>query len=169
MPAQDSQPLAFAFVLVPIEGEDAPIGITGIPADGWLSLQHVFASADSQALFADLAHEIIVAAQDFAIHESPGGTSVAVQLAFDTGLVSISANSTGSPSAHTASRAYFGLEEGFVSAWFGEETSVRQAAHATVRIVGETPLSSFDLAESPAMAAFDRRLVSDRVYWRIPR
>ncbi len=167
--AQDSQPLSFAYVLVPVAGEDAPIRITGIPADGWLSLRHVVASADSQALFADLGHEIIVAAQDFTIHESNGGTSISVQLAFDNGLISIDANSTVSPSARIASSAYFGLGDGFFSAYFGEENSVRQAASATVRIVGETPLSPFDLAESPAMAAFDRRLVSDRVYWRIPR
>ena len=168
-PTQDSQPLSFAYVLVPVAGEDAPIGITGIPADGWLSLRHVVASADSHALFADLGHEIIVAAQDFTIHESNGGMSIAVQLAFDNGLISIDANSTVSPSARTASSAYFGLGDGFVSAYFGEENSVRQAASATVRIVGETPLAPFDLAESPAMASLDRRLVSDRVYWRIPR
>ncbi len=168
-PTQDSQPLSFAYVLVPVAGEDALIRITGIPADGWLSLQHVVASADSQALFADLGHEIIVAAQDFTIHESNGGTSIAVQLAFDNGLISIDANSTVSPSARIASSAYFGLGDGYFSAYFGEENSVRKAASATVRIVGETPLSPFDLAESPAMAAFDRRLVSDRVYWRIPR
>ena len=149
-PTQDSQPLSFAYVLVPVAGEDAPIRITGIPADGWLSLQHV-------------------AAQDFTIQESNGGTSIAVQLAFDNGLISIDANSTVSPSARIASSAYFGLGDGYFSAYFGEENSVRQAASATVRIVGETPLSPFDLAESPAMAAFDRRLVSDRVYWRIPR
>ena len=167
--AQDSPPLSFAYVLVPVVGEFAPIRITGIPADGWLSLQHVVASADSQALFADLGHEIIVAAHDFTIHESNGGTSIAVQLAFDNGLISIDANSTVSPSARTASSAYLGLGDGYVSAYFGEETWQRHAASATVRIGGETPLSPFDLAESPAWAALDRRLVSDRVYWRIPR
>lgn len=50
---RDSQALSFAYVLVPVIEETAPIGVTGVPADGWLSLLQFVASANSQALFAD--------------------------------------------------------------------------------------------------------------------
>lgn len=167
--ARDSEALAFAYVLVPVSGDNAAVGITRIDSDGWFSLLGAVASASSQALFEDFQLNVMVAAQDFMIDEASDETSISVRLTFDNGQVSIDANTIGSPSTHAASTAFLGSGDGFDFAYFGEEESLRYAASAAVRVVGETPLSPFDLPEAPAAITFDRGLVTDRVYWRVPK
>ena len=53
--ARNAQALSYAYILIPVSGDSAPIAITRIPADGWLSLQFAVASADSRALLANWA------------------------------------------------------------------------------------------------------------------
>ena len=163
--ARNAQALAYAYILIPVSGDSAPIAITRIPADGWLSLQFAVASADSRALLAQLGYNTIVAAQDFTIHAANGGASLTAQLTFDNGSISIEAKSIAGPSDRVASTALLARGDGYVSAYFGEEASQRYAASATVRIAGETPLPVSPDAQ--AVATLDRRLVSNRVYWRV--
>lgn len=91
--------------------------------------------------------------------------SIAVQLAFDNGAISMKAISIGGPSAHVASSAILATEDGYVSAYFGKEASERYVAAASVQIEGETPLPVS--LGAPAVVRFDRNLVSTRFYWRI--
>ncbi len=163
--ARNTPALSYSYVLIPVSGESAPIAITRIPSDGWLSVQYAIASADSRELFADFGYDVIVAAQDFTIEERTGGTALTVQLTFDSGYISIDANAAASPSARVASNALLGGGDAFVSAYFGEQSSQRYAASATVRVAGETPLGI--LPAVPAAVNLDRRLISNRVYWRI--
>ena len=139
-----------------------------MPSDGWFSLLRAVASENSQALFEDFHLDVVAAAQDFMIDEADDDTSISVQLTFDNGHISIDANTIGQSTTHAASTAFLGSGDGFDFAYFGEEASLRYAAFAAVRVVGETPLSPFDLPEAPAATTFDRGLVSDRVYWRVP-
>ena len=67
-----------------------------------------------------------------------------------------------------ARSAYLRDGQGFVSIYFGEEKSVSFAASASVRLEGETFLSGFDLSLEPIAVTFERRLVSDRIFWRLP-
>ncbi len=166
---RDSEALAFAYLLAPVSGDEAAVGITRIDNDGLFWLLGAVASANSQALFEDFQLDVMVAAQDFVIDEASDDTSVSVRLTFDNGHVSIDANTIGGPSAHAASTAFLGSGDGFDFAYFGEEASLRYAASATVIIVGDTPLAPFDLPAAPAQITFDRGLVSDRVYWRVPK
>ena len=164
--ARNAQALTYAYVLIPVSGDSAPIAITRIPAEGWLFLQYAVAGAQSPALFADLGYRLIVAAQDFTIHATNGVASFSAQLTFDNGSISIEGKSTAGPLARVASTALLASGDGYVSAFFGDEASQRYAAYATVRIAGETPLPV--PPDAQALAILDRRLVSNRVYWRIP-
>ena len=166
---RDSEALVFAYVLAPVSGDEAAVGITRVDSDGWFSLLGAVASANSQALFEGFQMDVIVAAQDFVIDEASDDTSVSARLTFDNGQVSIDANIIGGPSAHAASTAFLGSGDAFDFAYFGEETSLQYAASATVSVVGDTPLLPFDLPSAPSQITFDRGLVSDRVYWRVPR
>ena len=165
---RNSEALAFAYVLVPVSGDSAAVQITRMPSDGWFSLLRAVASENSQALFEDFHLDAMVAAQDFMIDEANDQTSISVQLTFDNGHISIDANTIGQSTTYAASTAFLGSGDGYHFAYFGEEASLRYAASAAVRVVGETPLSLFDLPEAPAATTFDRGLVSDRVYWRVP-
>ena len=162
---RNAQALSYAYVLIPVSGDSAPIAITRIPAEGWLSLQFAVASADSRALLAQLGYNMIAAAQDFTIHEANDGASLTAQLTFDNGSISIEAKSIAGPSDRVASTALLASGDGYVSAYFGDEASQRYEAFATVRFVGETPLPVSP--EAQAVVTLDRRLVSNRVYWRI--
>ena len=165
---RESDALAYAYVLVPVSGDSAPVRITRIASDGWFSLLRAVASENSQALFEDFHLDVVAAAQDFMIDEADDEPSISVQLTFDNGHISIDANTIGQSTTHAASTAFLGSGDGFDFAYFGEEASLRYPAFAAVRVVGETPLSPFDLSATPAAATFDRGLVSDRVYWRVP-
>ena len=165
---RESDALAYAYVLVPVSGDSAPVRITRIASDGWFSLLRAVASENSQALFEDFHLDVVAAAQDFMIDEADDEPSISVQLTFDNGHISIDANTIGQSTTHAASTAFLGSGDGFDFAYFGEEASLRYAASAAVRVVGETPLAPFDLPEAPAATTFDRGLVSDRVYWRVP-
>ena len=165
---RDSEALAYAHVLVAVSGDSAAVRITGMPSDGWFSLLRAVASENSQALFEDFHLDVVAAAQDFMIDEADDEPSISVQLTFDNGHISIDANTIGQSTTHAASTAFLGSGDGFDFAYFGEEASLRYPAFAAVRVVGETPLSPFDLPEAPAAITFDRGLVSDRVYWRVP-
>ena len=157
--------LSYSYVIIPVSAQSAPIAITRIPSDGWLSMQYAIASAESRELFADLGYDVIVAAQDFTIEEQTGGTALSVQLAFDSGIISVDATSAANPSARVASNALLGSGDGYVSVYFGEQSSQRYAGSATVRVTGETPLGI--LPAVPAAVTLDRRLISNHVYWRI--
>ena len=165
---RDSEALAYAYVLVPVSGDSAAVRITRMASDGWYSLLQAVASENSPALFQDFHFDVIVAAQDFVIDEEDDETSISVRLTFDNGHLSIDANTVGPSTAYAASTALLGSGDGYHFAYFGEEASLRYPAFAAVRVVGETPLSPFDLPEAPAATTFDRGLVSDRVYWRVP-
>ncbi len=166
---RDSKALVFVYVLAPVSGDEAAVGITRIDSDGWFSLLGAVASEDSQALFEDFQLDVTGAALDFVIDEASDDISVSARLTFDNGHVSIDANTIGDPSAHAASTAFLGSGDGFDFAYFGGEASLRYPVSAAVRVVGETPLAPFDLPAAPAQITFDRGLVSDRVYWRVPR
>ena len=164
----NSEALAYAYVLVPVSGDSAAVRITRIASDGWYSLLHAVASESLPALFEDFHFDVMVAAQDFVIDEGDDEIPISVQMTFDNGHLSIDANTVGQSTTYAASTAFVGSGDGFHYAYFGEEASLRYPAVAAVRVVGETPLSPFDLPDAPAAATLDRSLVSDRVYWRVP-
>ena len=94
--------------------------------------------------------------------------SIAIALEFANGRILINARRQGDALMQEASSAYLRDGKGYVSVYFGEEKSTSFAASASVRQEGETPLSDFNLSLAPIAVAFDRRLVSDRIFWRLP-
>ena len=119
-------------------------------------------------LLEELGYAVVETAQDFAITRTHGRVSVEVELQFGAGRISIEANPSDDSSTWKDYVAYIGSGVGYVSTFFGEEVSERSLASATVRFEGETPLSRFNLGATPAVVRLDRRLVSERVYWRLP-
>ena len=138
--ARNSEALAYAYVLVPVSGDSSPVQITRIAPDGWFSLLRAVASENSRALFEDFDLDVLAASQEFVIDEAGVDTLVTAQLTFDNGHISIDANIIGQSTPHAASTALLGSGNGYRSAYFGEEASLRYAASSAVRIVGETPL-----------------------------
>ena len=163
-----SKALSYAYVLVPVSGRTAPIGITGIPDDGWFALPLAVTSGAGRALLEDFGYVVIEAAQHFAINQSKGDMVVAIELKFDRGRISIVAGTTGESSYENRSTAILGRGDGFVSAYFGAEECESFTLSARVSLTGQTPLSEFNLRSTPLAAKLCRRLVSDRVYWRLP-
>ena len=165
---RNSQALSYAYVLVPVLEDTAPIRITRIPSGGWLALEDATASGAARRLLEKFGYPVLEATQVFKIDDTNGEASVAIELKFANGRITIDANPDGDPSSQSAYTAYLGTGDGYVSAYFGEEVSDRSPASVSVRFEGQTPLSKFGLRSTPLSATLDRRLVSDRIYWRVP-
>ena len=165
---RDSRALSYAYVLVAVLGDTAPIGITLIPPDGWFAMPHAAAGGAARTLLEGLGYLVIEAAQHFTITQADGASEVAIELSFGEGRISIGAQPDRDPSDYNAYSAYLGNGDGYVSAFFGREVSERYSASATVRFAGQTPLSRMGLGSTPVAAVLDRGLVSDRIFWRIP-
>ena len=165
---KDVRELSYAYVLVPVSSDSAPIAITRVPSHGWFSLHKLIANEESQAILADFGYAVIPANVDFAVGEEDGDPRMAIELRFDTGSISIAAQATGRSSAEDSATVIVGHGDGFMSAYFGTEESTVFTGSATVRLLGQTPLTQFNLGATPAAVKLHRRLVSDRVYWRVP-
>lgn len=163
-----TQAIAYAYVLVPVTEESARITLTRIPSDGWLALHEAAASSNTRPILEMFGFPILEATVDFAIDETDTDASIAIALEFANGRIWIDARWQGDASMQVASSAYLRDEKGFVSVYFGEEKSVSFPASARVRLEGETLLSGFDLSIAPTAVTFERRVVSDRIFWRLP-
>ena len=166
--SENSQELAYAYVLVPISGDSAPIALTRIPSDGWFALQQAAANEPMLSLLGEFGYPVVESAQSFTIAETNGEESIAIELQFGSGRVLVEASATGDSSIQTADVAYFSRADGLASVYFGQEVSERHKAWASVRLEGQTLLSGFDLTAPPQRAILDRRLIADRIFWRVP-
>lgn len=164
--SRDSVAFSYAYVLIPVLGDSARIGVTGIPPDGWFWLQQVMADSDSDVLFANFDYDVRIVNKDFMTNTTNGAMEIAVRLKSADGCMAIDARTYGDPSSVAGTTALLSGEDGYASSYFGTESSQRFAATARVRIVGEStlPVSLGRLA----MARVDRKLVARRVYWRVP-
>ena len=166
--AQGTQAIAYAYVLVPVTEESARVTLTRIPSDGWLALHNAAASSTTRPILEMFGFPILEATVEFAFDESDADASIAIALEFANGRIWVDARRQGDASMQEATSAYLRDEKGFVSVYFGEEKSTGFAASASVRLEGETLLSGFDLSREPTAVTFERRLVSDRIFWRLP-
>ena len=166
--SRGAQAIAYAYVLVPVTGESARIKLTQIPSDGWLALYNAAASGAARPILEVFGYPALEAALDFTIDERDTDASIAIVLEFANGRISIDARRQGGALTQEASSAYLRGGEGYVSVFFGEEKSIRFAASASVRLEGQTLLSDFNLSPEPIAVTFERRLVSDRIFWRLP-
>ena len=167
LPPTDRDPRAasYAFVLVPVEGNNSPIAVTRVPPNGWYWLEQVMADADSRGLFANFGYDLRTVRIDFATNKMGEDTRISVRLQFENGWIAIDAVTDGNPSDYDSQTAFLAGGDGYASAYLGKETTRRFAANATIRIVGETALPG--PLGAPAVAWFDRGLTASRVYWRI--
>lgn len=160
--------LSYSYVVVPVSASSVPIAITRVPPDGWLYIHKLIASGDAQSMFAGLGYDVVPAAAEFRIDEQGEETLVAIELRFARGRIAIAGLATGPAMAAGALSAIIGSGDGFVSAFFGAEEFRDFPASATVRFLGQTPLSQFGLNATPAAVKLHRGVFSDRVYWRTP-
>ncbi len=166
--SRGAQAISYAFVLVPVTEESARITLTRIPSDGWLALHNSAASGGARPILEMFGYPVLEAALDFTVAETDGDASIAIALEFANGRILIDARRQGGALTQEASSAYLRGGEGYVSVYFGGEKSMRFAASANVRLEGQTLLSDFNLSPEPIAVTFDRRLVSDRIFWRLP-
>lgn len=166
--SENPQTLAYAYVLVPISGDSAPIALTRIPSDGWFALQQAAANEPMLSLLEEFGYPVVESAQSFAIAETNGKESIAIELQFGDGRILVEASARGEPLVQSADVAYFSDGNGFASIYFGQEVSERWEAWASVRLEGQTPLSGFGLTAPPERVILDRHLIADRIFWRVP-
>ena len=167
-PAGKAQGLFYSYVLVPISAERVPISITRMPADGWFSLQEFLAGENARAPFARFGYESIPADIDFMVADEYGELAVQVDLMFRTGRITVDARATDQWSAESSSAAILGGGSGFFSVFFGAEEYLATEASATVEITGQVPVSVPGPGSAPASVRLHRRVLADRVYWRLP-
>lgn len=160
--------LSYSYVVVPVSAGSFPIAITRVPPDRWFYIHKLIASEDAQPVFAGLGYDIVPAAAEFRIDGQGEETLVAIELQFARGRIAIAGLATGGPFAAGASSAIVASGDGFVSAFFGAEEFMDFTASATVRLLGQTPLSQLGLNATPAAVKLHRGVFSDRVYWRTP-
>lgn len=165
---ENPQALAYAYVLVPISGDSAPIALTRIPPDSRFALQQAAANEPMLSLLEQFDYSVVESAQSFTIAETNGQESIAIELIFGGGRILVEASAKGEPLVQTADVAYFSRGDGFASVYFGTEVSERYKARASVRLEGQTPLSGFDLTVPPERVILDRHLIADRIFWRVP-
>ena len=163
-----TQAISYAYVLVPVTEESARVTLTRIAPDGWLALHNAAASSTTRPILEMFGFPILEATVEFAFDESDADASIAITLEFANGRIWVDARRQGDASMQEATSAYLRDEKGFVSVYFGEEKSTSFSASASVRLEGETLLSGFDLSREPTAVTFERRLVSDRIFWRLP-
>ena len=166
--SQGAQAISYAYVLVPVTEDSVRITLTRIPSDGWLALHNAAASSATRPILEMFGFPVLEATVDFAIDETDTDASIAIALEFANGRILVDARRQGDASMQEATSAYLRDEKGFVSVYFGEEKSTSFSASASVRLEGETLLSGFDLSREPTAVTFERRLVSDRIFWRLP-
>ena len=166
--SQGAQAISYAYVLVPVMEDSVRITLTRIPSDGWLALHNAAASSTTRPILEMFGFPILEATVEFAIDETDTDASIAITLEFANGRIWVDARRQGDASMQEATSAYLRDEKGFVSVYFGEEKSTSFAASARVRLEGETLLSGFDLSREPTAVTFERCLVSDSIFWRLP-
>ena len=163
-----AQELAYSYLLVPISAERVPIAITRMPADGWYLLQKLLAGENAQAPFARFGYELIPASIDFVVADEHGEVAIQVELEFQTGRITVDARAMDQWAAESSSVAILGGGGGFVSMFFGAEEYVATEASATLEVSGQMPVSVPGLGTAPASVRLHRRVLADRVYWRLP-
>jgi len=162
-------PLLYATVTVAITADSTPLTITRAPEDGWWALPRIVADTNTSALFARMGFEVLEADISFDVERSAAEIEITARLNLPNGHILASARVAGNPEPHDASLALLEYGDDSWSTFFGPERGERYSSVSVIlKNEGDTPLSMFNLPETPAMALFDAGLVSDRVLWRLP-
>lgn len=162
--------LTFAFLSVPISADSAPLVITRMPDDGWAWLPHVIANTDSSAVFSAMGYPVKPAEIVFEIDITGNHASIAADLIFASGRVSVAARTAGKETVYAANQALVSTDHQYHSVFFGKETADRyELVSVDINGQGETPLAAGDLDRQPEHAVLDSGLRLDHVYWRLPR
>jgi hypothetical protein len=163
-------PLTFSHLSVPIEADSVPLVVTRMPDEGWAWLPFLIVDADSSRVFAGMGYVTLAAEIDFEVDSTQDNPSIAAQLTFEGGRISISATSAANKQAHTAHEALVSEDAESYAVFFGKETGVRYVSvTADVENQGSNPLAEAGVLSQPGHAIFDTELRPDQVYWRLPR
>ena len=160
------EPLLFAYVTIPISADSAPISVTGIPPDGWQSVQSVLVDDNSSGLFEALGYSVQRSSIAFDTRDVASGVEFEFNLLFDKKNLSFSGRATGDAVAHVSTSALIGRSADYSSAFFGKVTSMRYET-ANIEARSEVFLSGLTLAGDSASVILEEQSRSDRVYWRI--
>ena len=159
--------LTYAFVLVPVSGNSAPIGLTQVPSEGWFAVQRTLPSGIAKPMLERLGYPLVEATEISMSVVRSDTERASAALLFDGGRITIEAITDSQPASKAANFALLGAGVGHVSIFFGEERFQRSAVKASVRLLGSTPLSDYGLSATPAVAFLDRSMVADRIFWRV--
>jgi hypothetical protein len=163
-------PLTFAFLSVPISADSAPLVITRMPDDGWAWLADVIVNTDSLAVFSTMGYPVKPAEIEFAVDVTGNHASIAADLIFASGLVSVAARTAGKETVYAANQALVSTDHQYHSVFFGKETADRyELVSVDINVQGDTPLAVVDPDRQPERAVLDSGLRLDHVYWRLPR
>jgi hypothetical protein len=163
-------PLTFAHLSVPIEADSVPLVVTRMPDEGWAWLPFLIVDAESSGVFVGMGYVTLAAEIDFEVDSTQDSPSIATQLTFEGGRISITATTDASKQAHTAHEALVTKDVGYYSVFFGKETGERYpSVSADLDSQGSNPLAAAGILSQPGHAIFDTELRPDQVYWRLPR
>lgn len=163
-------PLSFAHLSVPVMADSVPLVVTRMPDEGWAWLPFVIVDADSSEVFAAMGYDTQATVIEFDVDASNNGPSIAAQLTFEGGRISITATTAANKQAHTAHEALVSEDADYYSVFFGKETGERYPSVSTdLDSQGSNPLAAAGALSQPGHAIFDTDLRPDQVYWRLPR
>ena len=94
---------------------------------GWFALHQAAANEPALSLLEEFGYPVVESAQSFAIAETNGEESIAIELQFGGGRVVVEASAKGDPLVQTADVAYFSRGNGirFSLFWAGGVPAAR--------------------------------------------
>ena len=158
------QPLVYAYVAIAVHEEGVPVVVTSVPDDGWWAMPTLWADGSTGEVLSAMGYAVESAGIAL---EMDGDGRVSATIETAEGRLRIAAAAAGDSAEVTEDRALITDGALATAAFFGSESSRRQP----LRVVDEgarTLLSDFGLA-GPPDATLDRDLVSERIYWRLPK
>jgi hypothetical protein len=147
-----------------------PLVVTRMPDEGWAWLPFLIVDAESSGVFVGMGYVTLAAEIDFEVDSTQDSPSIAAQLTFEGGRISITATTHANKQARTSREALVSQDAEYYSVFFGTETGQRYPSVTTeIENLGSNPLAAAGAMTQPGQVIFDTELRPDQVYWRLPR
>jgi len=161
-------PLRYAYTIIPVEADSVPLVVTSIPEDGWWAMTRLWADAETAGVLSAMGYDVAPAGIRFDSSgaAADGGIEVAIDAA--TGQFDIVAGMPGAERDVAEHRALVTDDDSAASAFFGPESASR-ANLGSFRLGASTLLAEVGISGGPERAVIDRRLTSERIFWRLPK
>ena len=161
-------PLRYAYTAIPVDADSVPLVVTSIPDDGWWAMTRLWADAETAGVLSTMGYDVEPAGIRFHSNDAAANGDMVVAVDAPTGQFDIVAGMPGAEQDLAEQRALITDSASAVSAFFGPESASRTNL-GSFRLGASTLLAEVGVAGGPERAVFDRRLSSERIFWRLPK